>query len=289
MRSWVNYHSHTNYCDGALPPVDYTLEAIRLGLPAYGYSSHAPVDFETVWCMPRANLENYLSDINAIREKYEKDLQVYLGLEIDYFPGIAKSRKDIIREIPLDYYIGSVHFVGSFDNGEPWNIDTSYELFQRGIKEIFHSDIKKAAIRFWELTRQMIEQYRPDVIGHIDKIKMHNAEGNFFNENEKWYKDQVKLTIDLLKDYDCKVEINTRGYYKYQKTDLYPSDWIIDLLHKSDIPLMISSDSHHPSEITKGMEYAASRLKALSIDKIFALYNHKWSEFEFSEEGILFS
>jgi histidinol-phosphatase (PHP family) len=289
MNSWVNYHSHTNYCDGSSAPEDYVREAVRKGLPAYGYSSHAPVDFETDWCMPQIRLDDYFSEIDKIKKTYEDVIQIYIGLEIDYFADNEVQKAKIFREKNLDYFIGSVHFLGSFDNGEPWNIDTSFKLFLKGLDKIYGLDIKKATIRFFETTRKMIEEFRPTIIGHIDKIKMYNSRGNFFNENEKWYKDQILLTINSLKKNDSIVEINTRGYYKYRQTDLYPSTWIIELMKKKGIPLMINSDSHHPSEIVKGMNYAASRLRELSIEKIYALYNNKWSEFYLDERGIRFN
>jgi histidinol-phosphatase (PHP family) len=289
MPSWVNYHSHTNYCDGSSSPIDYIKEAVRLELPAYGFSSHAPVNFKTDWCMGEGNLVKYLAEINEIKRVYRELIEVYVGLEIDYIPHDLIRKQRLIDELKLDYFIGSVHFVGSFENGDPWNIDTSYELFTRGLIEIYKSNFKKAGIKFFELTRQMIEEYKPTVVGHIDKIKMFNSEGSFFKETDKWYREQVILTINKVKEYNSILEINTRGYYKYHKKDLYPSEWIIELMNKQEIPITINSDAHHPSEITNGMAYAAEMLKSLSVDKIYALYNNKWREFEFNEEGIFFS
>jgi histidinol-phosphatase (PHP family) len=289
MQSWVNYHNHTNYCDGSSVPIDYTTEAIQKGLPALGYSSHAPVNFETDWCMPETKLDNYLSEISRIKEKYKDVIQIYIGLEVDYFKGDKERKLNFLKELNIDYFIGSIHFLGSFENGEPWNIDTSYELFLKGLKEIYGSDIRKVITLYYETTRMMIEECCPTIIGHIDKIKMFNFGENFFKENEKWYRDQIIATINALKNKDCIVEINTRGYYKYSQTELYPSSWIIECMKKAGIPLVINSDSHHPSEIIKGMEYAAIKLKELSIDTVHALYKNKWSEFKFNEKGIWFN
>ena len=56
MISWANYHSHTQYCDGATLPEAYVEEAIRQGFVAYGFSGHASVPFATEWCIPDARL-----------------------------------------------------------------------------------------------------------------------------------------------------------------------------------------------------------------------------------------
>jgi histidinol-phosphatase (PHP family) len=289
MHAWANYHSHNNYCDGSEEPVKYAEEAVRLGLAAYGFSSHAPVGFETNWCLSDFELERYLKVIKNIKEQYNSRIQIYLGLEVDFIPGFAGRSKHLVKNTQLDYFIGSVHFVDQFADGTCWNIDTSYELFLKGLDEIFKDDFRKAATRFFEITRQMLEEDKPDIIGHLDKIKIYNKIGNFFNENEKWYQDQVELTIDTIKRMGGIVEINTRGYYKYQQPDLYPGFWIIEKLAKKGIPLMINSDAHTPAEIIGGLAYAALKLKSLAINEVYALFNNKWKSYRFDKDGIWFN
>jgi histidinol-phosphatase (PHP family) len=287
--TWANYHSHSNFCDGSEPPENYIKEAIRLGLRAYGFSSHAPVPFETDWCLPDDQFSGYLAEINRLREIYNSKIQVYLGLEIDFIPGLTGRTRHLNNKAKLDYFIGSVHFVDSFADGEHWNIDTSLELFQLGLKEIFNTNFRKAATRFWELTRQMVEEEKPTIIGHLDKIKMFNVTNQYFSESEKWYRDQVELTLKSIKKYGSIVEINTRGYYRYNQPALYPGDWIISRLGEEDIPVIISSDAHKPEEIIKGMAFAATKLKKLGITQLAALNRSTWSQYPYSEEGIEFS
>lgn len=286
MQAWTNYHSHTNYCDGSSQPDRYIEEAIKNNLPAYGFSSHAPVNFPTNWCIPDKSIDNYLSEIQRIKELNKDEIEVYLGLEIDFIPEIAGRSKHILSDISLDYFISSIHFVDTFEDGTPWNIDTSYELFSNGLEKIFNNNIRKAATRFFELTRQMIIEEQPDIIGHIDKIKMFNVKGNYFRESEKWYTEQVDLTINTLKEYNTIVEINTRGYYRYGQADLYPGEKILKKLVKANIPLMINSDAHKPDEIIMGMPYAAKILKKFGVKSIYVLRSGKWREFPFDERGI---
>lgn len=289
MISWANYHSHTHYCDGAEAPEEYIKEAIKLGMPAYGYSSHAPLPFYSSWNISNEQLKNYLSEITNIKTKYRSQIQVYMGMEIDFIPGIAGRSKHLMKNTDLDYFIGSVHFLEHFPDGTYWNIDTSHELFVRGLREIFNNDFRRAATNFWEITRQMIEEDRPDIVGHLDKIKMFNAHSCYFHENDNWYKDQVELTLDTIKKQGSIVEINTRGYYLYGKTDLYPSAWIIKRLADKKIPVIISSDAHQPDEITKGLSYTAKMLKKAGISKVSVLYDNAWNDYAFNEEGIIFN
>ena len=270
------YHTHTYYCDGAEAPEVYIKEAIRQGLPAYGYSSHSPVPFESDWNVPDDKLQNYINDINEIKKKYGSEIEIYLGLEVDYIPGVIGRHRHILKDIDLDYFIGSVHYVNRFDDGRFWNIDTSLELYKEGLEKIFRNDIKKAVVAFYESNRMMLEEDKPDIIGHFDKIKMYNTQVKFFDESEGWYKDQINLLLQEIKKQNTIVEVNTRGYYKYGQLDLYPSEWILEKIANMDIPVMINSDAHHPSEFNKGTDYAIGKIKNLGITQVYILKNEKW-------------
>lgn len=270
------YHTHTYYCDGAEAPEKYVEQAIRMGVPAYGFSSHAPVPFITDWNVPDDKLNDYFTDIEKLKSRYKGTIEIYKGLEIDFIPGLAGRNQHILKDVELDYFIGSIHFVDQFPDGRHWNIDTSFEMFEEGLHKIFHSDFPKAATRFYELSRQMIEEDTPDVIGHFDKIKMFNQRGNYFSEQESWYRAQIDELLQVIKKNNTIVEINTRGFYKYNQVDLYPSEWILEKMHWMGIPIMINSDAHHPSEIVAGIEYAAAKLKNIGFNKTHVLLGGKW-------------
>lgn len=284
---WTNYHSHTRYCDGSDTPELYIKEAIKKNLPAYGYSSHAPISFKTDWCVADSNFNNYLNELRGIKLKYESKIQTYIGLEIDYIPGLAGRNKHILKDAELDYFIGSIHFVDTLSNGEAWNIDTTKELFEKGLKEIFSNNFQKASGRFYELTCQMIEEEKPHIVGHLDKIKMYNNSNIYFAGTEKWYKNQVEHVLEAIKQSDTIVEINTRGYYRYGQLDLYPSNWIIEKMIEKDIPIMLNSDSHRPGEIISGFEYAATELLKLGLKVLWVLLDNKWQSVEFNRKGLL--
>ena len=96
---WTNYHSHTHYCDGKGEPELYVKSAIQKGMYAYGFSGHSPVPFESGWNMKFEKLTTYLNEIKALKIKYNDQLKIYLGMEIDYV-------KDLIS---VDQYKPRVH------------------------------------------------------------------------------------------------------------------------------------------------------------------------------------
>ncbi len=284
---WTNYHSHTHFCDGSDDPELYIEYAIKQKMIAFGYSSHAPILFDSEWTIPDNKLDDYLEQVKSIKKKYADRIETYLGLEIDFIPGCSGRHSHILENLELDYFIGSIHFVESFNDGTFWNIDHNKKLFEKGLNEIFKGSFRAASDRFYELTRQMIEQDAPDVVGHLDKIKMYNSNRQYFSEDESWYKNQVEETLKAIKRSGTIVEVNTRGYYKYNQLDLYPSQWIIEKLAKKDIPIMLNSDSHEPHEVNEGFSYAAEKLKKAGVKRLWALIGAEWQAYEYNSDGLI--
>ena len=285
---WVNYHTHSLYCDGKAEPEAYLLKAIEKGFPAIGYSSHAPLPFTTSWNLKQERLQEYLAEINRLKEKYKAIIQVYTGLEIDYIGGLWGFHNPFFRDLKLDYTIGSVHFMEPFSAGIPWTIDGSSDEFFKGFESAYNNDTRKLATRYYELVREMIVKDHPTIIGHLDKIKMHNRHRTYLNEEEGWYRNCVEDTLDLIAERGCMVEINTRGIYRYGQPDLYPGTWILERIYRKKIPVMINADAHLPDEIDSGYVYAAGILKSIGFGSLRILWKNRWTDCAFTESGVEF-
>jgi histidinol-phosphatase (PHP family) len=280
---WANFHTHSTYCDGKNSLSDIVEAAKSVPLLSLGFSSHAPLPFERGWAMKPPDFDSYLSEIEKMRA-VTNTVDVYAGLEVDYVPGKVGPSLYSSR---LDYTIGSIHFVDSFDDGDPWEIDNTNMVFMDGLQRIFKGNVRDAIARYFELTREMILKDPPTVIGHIDKIKIQNIDNTLFREEDSWYKKQINDTIEVLKKTECIVEVNTRGIYQKKSLTTYPSPWIIDLLSTSGIPVTISSDAHHPKDLTAGFADAALLLKTCGYNNIHVLREGKWQPYRFDQHGII--
>ncbi|MFC2126427.1 histidinol-phosphatase [Bacteroidota bacterium] len=281
---WTNYHSHNHYCDGKFPIEDQIRKGIEKKFTAIGITSHSPVYFYSPWALKTEETDNYFSEIELLREKYRDYIQVYKSLEVEYIPGMIGPGSPEIIDYNLDYVIGSVHFVKSFEDGLPWGIDGPYELFERGFYQIYQGNIQKVIEDFYCLTRQMVVEECPEVIGHIDKIKMHG--GPFFCEDSSWYVNQVKETLDLVTEKEAILEVNTRGIYKGYTDEPYPSWRVLKEIHKRGIPIQLNSDSHHPNELDGAYETTAKRLLEIGFRTMRVLLNGQWEDVEFDAEGL---
>lgn len=267
-----NLHTHSIFSDGKSSPEEVVLEAINQGLKVLGFSDHSPVPFENSFAIKNDNVQNYISTIKSLKEKYKEQIDIYCSMEMDFIPGIVKDFKKTKEEFGLDYMIGSVHLVGN-DVDRLWFIDGSkVETYDEGLFNYYGGDIKKGVKTFFYQYNEMIETEEFDIVGHFDKIKMHNRD-RYFTENDKWYRDLILETLTLIKEKSLIVEVNTRGIYKKRSTDFYPATWLLPIMHEMNVPVVISSDSHKAEELTLCFKEAEEALKAAGYKETMCFKN----------------
>jgi histidinol-phosphatase (PHP family) len=281
---WANFHTHSNYCDGKSTFTEHIQKAKQLDVKALGFSSHAPVPFDCLWCMKSNALNDYVATIQKLKSE-SNSIEIYAGLEVDFIPNVMGPRQ---FSGLLDFTIGSIHFVDSFENGKHWEIDGLHTVFLDGLEKIFNNDYQRAFTRYFELTREMIQFDCPTVIGHLDKMKIQNQGNKFFSENESWYQEQVKETIAAITKTAAIVEVNTRGIYQKKSDATYPSPWILELLLEANVPITLSSDAHHADDLVNLFGLTARLLAEVGFKKIHILYQSEWKPFNFNEKGIEF-
>ncbi|MCA0229053.1 MAG: histidinol-phosphatase [Bacteroidetes bacterium] len=271
----TNYHSHSHYCDGKGSLEEQVQGAIAQGLRAFGFSSHCPVPFVNQWSMKAERLADYLRQTAVLKEKYKDQIELYVGLEVDFLPNQLGT-----SDFPmLDYCVGSVHYVELNQFGQPWEIDGSSVEFLACLDTLYDGNIQVALEKYYGIIRQMVETDTPPIVGHLDKIKMHNDARPLFEESEEWYVALVEDTLEVIKKAGCIVEINTRGNYK-RGLELYPSPWIIARMNELHIPICINSDSHRPEEITASFPLAFEAVRAAGYTHQRVLLEGKWQDVE---------
>lgn len=267
-----NLHTHSIFSDGKSTPEEVVLEAINQGMKVLGFSDHSPVPFENSFAIKNDNVQNYISTIKSLKEKYKEQIDIYCSMEMDFIPGIVKDFKKTKEEFGLDYMIGSVHLVGD-DVDRLWFIDGSkVETYDEGLFNYYNGDIKKGVKTFFYQYNEMIETEEFDIVGHFDKIKMHNRD-RYFTENDKWYRDLVMETLTLIKEKSLIVEVNTRGIYKKRSTDFYPATWLLHVMREMNVPVVISSDSHKAEELTLCFKEAEDALKTAGYKETMCFRN----------------
>ncbi len=247
-----NYHTHSNYCDGKATLREMVEFAVAHGFNALGFSGHSPLPFENTFSI--TDYDGYCSEVRALKEEYKDRIEILLGLEIDYVPGMCEDFAPLIERGGLEYTIGSVHLIPA-DGVVPrcaddlWFIDgPKWERYDEGLNRLFGGDIRRGVKAYFRQQNEMIIRNRPTIVGHPDKISMHNR-GRYFSEEEPWYEQLALETLSLVHECGLICEVNTRGIYKGRHPDYYPSKRLIKAMKQWRIPLIVSTDAHAPDDL----------------------------------------
>ena len=287
-----NLHTHSIYSDGKSQPREIVEEAVRQGFSTLGFSEHSPLPFDNNFSVKSENMPRYVAEIAQLKEEYKDKIDLYCALEADYLTGVSEPFAVTKEKYHLDYLIGGVHLVVNkpvdptpqstpINTDEIWFIDgPKWEVYDDGLQRLFGGDIRRAVRRFFEQTNEMIENEPFDIIAHFDKIKMHNRD-RYFHEDESWYRKLALETLDLIREKGLVMEVNTRGIYKKRYNGFYPSPWLMKEACKMGIPSIISADAHHYSEISLEFEAAVEALKQAGYRSVVNLKDGEWVLCEF--------
>ncbi|HMM12386.1 MAG TPA: histidinol-phosphatase [Bacteroidales bacterium] len=273
-----NFHTHTHYSDGRESPGAFVNQALTEGMKALGFSDHSPLPFDNKFSIKEAELQHYVNEVRSLANEYQHLLQIYLSIEMDYIPGMSEDFSSMRKRTGLDYVIGSVHLVSSNTEEQLWFTDgPDVAVYDAGLARFYDGDIRRAVTAFYHQTNQMIQTQEFEVIGHWDKIKMHN-QNRYFTEDEAWYRRLALETLALIAEKGLIVEVNTRGLYKKRCDSLYPSQWLLDEMHIRGIPVIISSDAHHPTELQLGFGTALQAIRQAGYRSVMIFEGGGWKE-----------
>ncbi|MDR2501476.1 MAG: histidinol-phosphatase [Treponema sp.] len=256
-------HTHTAFCDGHGGVEDFCRAAWDRGFVSLGFSAHAPVYRKTGivsdWHLQEEQLSAYLEAVHAARRRWEGKLPVYLGLEVDYIPGLMGPQDADYRGLGLDYLIGSVHYVPS-----PWGgmmlVDSSAEEFQRDLGGVFRHDGEALMEAYWDAQLGMIRAGGFDILGHMDLIKKNNAQEQWFSSSSEGYNRRAAANAAALAHSSAVVEVNTGGLNRGSVQETYPSAAILRLLWEQGVPAIVTADAHRPEHLGGFYETARETL-----------------------------
>lgn len=274
-----NYHSHCTFCDGRSHPEDFVRFALSHGFRAYGFSSHSPLPFETNWNMSKDEMPAYLAEIQRLKEKYDGRIELYAGLEIDYLDATYNASIPYFQELPLDYRIGSIHFLPISEILIEDNmvcIDGSFREYACSVSRYFEGDIRKLVERYYHTSMEMIEAGGIDIVGHLDKIYMNGQHFDTFSLDAPWYQELVYAYLERIAQLGLMVEINTKNWSK--KQELYPHQRWLKRIAGLRIPVMVNSDCHYPHLVNDGREATFELLRACGFQSTRELIGGRWED-----------
>ncbi len=226
----IDLHNHTtrcNHADGSIH--EYIEKAIQTGTQYFGFSDHAPMDFDPKYRMSFEQMKEYEQEVLKYKEIYKDKIEILLGYEVDYLQGHIDER---VLNANVDYLIGSVHFI------DEWGFDNP-----EFIGHYENEDIDIIWQKYFDAIEEMAKSGLFDIVGHIDLIKVFKFMPN------KDINEIAKNALLAIKKADMVLELNVAGYRK-PIGEAYPSPSLLKMAFDLDIPITFGSDAHTPEQVS---------------------------------------
>jgi histidinol-phosphatase (PHP family) len=183
-------------------------------------------------------------ELGLAQRKYRGQITIKAGLEFEYLPPFAQWIRSI-ADMGWDHLLASVHNL--LINHRPYLVNGTEGEFKTLVAHFDHN-IKRVCKRYYETVQMAAQTGWFDIVGHLDVIKKHNRDERYFSEASSWYRALVIETLDILKQNDIKMEINTAGI-NHPAGEPYPSKWVIHEAMERDIQIVLGSDAHEPEAV----------------------------------------
>jgi len=239
-----DYHMHTVYSDGKATIAEMVESAIQKGMDQITFTDHMPLPWDNNYAMRIDDIEKYKQEIDLAKKNNLGKIKINEGLEFEFLPTFMPWIQSIINK-GWDYKILSVHNI--YKNNQPLDINGSAADFSI-LLENFDHDIKAVCLKYYNIIQTGVQSGWFDTVGHLDVIKKHNSNQQYFDERAPWYRSIVLETLDIIKTQGMKMEVNMSGLNDPVKVQ-HPSKWIIQEAEKRKIPMVLSSDSHNSDAI----------------------------------------
>lgn len=239
MTELVDYHMHSVLSDGKNTYEEMIQAAIAKGFDEIGFTDHVCLKMVD-WAIRMEDIPVMVGQIQDLRAKYASQIRLRFGIEVDYFPGKENEISDLISSLPLDYVIGSVHFIGD------WNFDTDQSMYGKWSNDKLYS-------KYFKLIQQAAQSDLFDIVGHLDIIKKFRI---FPETNQDQLYDE---TLQIIREHNLVVELNTGGFDR-PCAESTPGSHLLEMCYKHQIPVTLSSDAHQVSHIGRHYDKAIEML-----------------------------
>lgn len=258
---WQNLHVHTTFCDGKNTAEEMVLGAIAVGCRSMGFSGHTYLPFDNSWTMAADAISAYRREILRLREKYRDKIEIFLGLEQDYW--------SLPPEGQWDYRIGSVHCLGP-EQGY-CSVDSSLEDVSKSIQEYFGGDALAFVEEYYRLVTQVAERIGCEIVGHLDLVTKFNEGNRLFDEDSRRYRSSALEAVEALVQKDVIFEINTGAMARGYRSVPYPAPFLLRAIRKEGGRICITGDSHSASSLLYGYRQAAALARDCGFEEIMVL------------------
>ena len=263
-----SYHTHVAYCKHAVGSVeDYVKKAIELGMEEIAITDHVPVPdcfyddeaFKAINRISKMNynqINDYLSDLDAVKMKYKDKIKIYTGFECEYYEKLIPVLNELKDKVDF-FNFGLHHF---YYEDKLYNSFSSQSMDKDGI------------IAYGKLACEALDSKLFKCFVHPDLFLSRYIDSPFDSLCEEITRNICKSAIrnNVYLEFNCN---KLRNYIEKGIPYWYPNEsfWKIVAEYK-EIKVLIGSDAHNPEYLyDEAVQYGYNMAKKLNlniVDKI---------------------
>ena len=260
-RTWIrkDFHVHESHSsDAPLATVEkYCRVAERRGIDEICFTTHLILAGpDTQHGISPEKIPEYLREIQAAQESTAVKLRT--GLEIDWFPEVERQIEEITEEFPLDYSLGSMHYVRGVDIGS--RRQSPVFFLGRSLEESLD-------VYFEEFARA-VESGLYDAMAHPDYFRKYLGLTHEMPVSWEEYGARVYGAIDTLRSCGVGVGVNSSGW-RHGIRDVYPILGFLRAAREAGVDkVVVGSDCHTVDGLGVNTVKAVERLREAGYDHL---------------------
>ena len=242
-------HCHTTLCKHSIgEPEEFAAVAERRGLKGIVVTCHCPLPdgYSSAVRMAPEEFETYIALVERARSAWAGRVDVRLGLESDYYPGVEPWLEELHARAPLHHVLGSVH----------------YQIPDYR-KRFFGGDVFEYQQLYYEHLAQAAESGFYDTLAHPDLIKNENPEEWLLPRIQPF----IQKSLDRIAATGVAMELNTSGLNK-ALPEMNPGRTQLELMYERGIPVVIGADAHRPMRVADRFEEALQILSEVGYREV---------------------
>jgi len=192
-------------------------------------------DYINTWFSKKAgtlSISNYADFVAKVRNA-TFPIKIKFGLEVCYFKVFEDFINRQTKDIPLDFCVGSVHFIDNF-------------AFDHKPEHWSSVDVNNTYLRYFEQSIDLAKSGLFHGIAHPDSIKLFGHKPSF---SLSPYYDEL---ANILAKNDMYAEMNS-GCHRRSNCELGMHVDMIRAMQKYSVRILTASDAHRPEDVGAGI------------------------------------
>ncbi len=264
----IDYHIHPDYSADAEGSIDeFCKVALEREFREICFTTHLDTDTvrndayvivrgKRVDVRSNSWLEDYENSVRIAEDQYRgQGLEVRLGVEVDYYPGVMDHLPERFHDTDFDLIMGSVHLVDHLAISVK---EESHELFLK-------HNLEQMGNIYFSILVDCVESGLFDILGHLDLYRRYGEEF-YGGEIRSLWRAHVSDLASGMKRFNVGFEVNTSSLRKGMDEPM-PESSLVAALRKEGIETVtVGSYAHRPQDVGQGIEIALKVIRESGFD-----------------------